>query len=206
MPDDVDKLIIFDAGDVLVLRDLSEFYNYDMKGYWALGPPEPRCIPFVKKYNITKYINIGSILLDVNQFKKNNFWDIYIKNRNLKLKGQPDQTLFNILVEDDKKDFFPFRFGSFTILCGDKASDSLKFERHHFKKWLNSKLVNDFPENPKNEVGILAQTYNPLFIHQFCCKWSKGLGLSIYRIISKYFIQLAGIKKELYEIERGYCM
>ena len=75
-----------------------------MKGYWALGPPEPRCIPFVKKYNITKYINIGSILLDVNQFKKNNFWDIYIKNRNLKLKGQPDQTLFNILVEDDKKD------------------------------------------------------------------------------------------------------
>jgi lipopolysaccharide biosynthesis glycosyltransferase len=44
LPNDVKRLIIFDAGDVIVLRDLSELYNYNMNGYWALGPPEPTCI------------------------------------------------------------------------------------------------------------------------------------------------------------------
>ena len=66
LPDDVQRLIIFDAGDVLVLRDLTELYNYSMNHYWALAPPEPICIfKIVKRANITKYLNIGSILLNV---------------------------------------------------------------------------------------------------------------------------------------------
>ena len=32
LPDEIEKLLIFDAGDLLVLRDLSELYNWDMKG------------------------------------------------------------------------------------------------------------------------------------------------------------------------------
>ena len=44
---------------------------------------------------MTKYLNIGSILLNVKELKKNHFWDIYTKNRNLILEGAPDQTLFN---------------------------------------------------------------------------------------------------------------
>lgn len=104
LPDNIDKLIIFDAGDVLVFRDLSELYNYDMEEYWVLGTPEPVGIFLSSKYyNITKYINIGSILLNVKELKKNKFWDIYTKNKGLKLIGAPDQALFNILVPDNKK-------------------------------------------------------------------------------------------------------
>ena len=104
LPNDVNRLIIFDAGDVLILRDLTEFYNYNMDKYWALGPPEPHCIfAIIKRTNITKYLNIGSILLNVNEFKKNKFWNLYTKNRNMTLFGQPDQTLFNIILPDDKK-------------------------------------------------------------------------------------------------------
>ena len=86
LPDNIDKLLIFDAGDVLVFRDLTELYNYDMKDNWALGTPEPDGISLLSHhYNITKYLNIGSILLNVKELKKNNFWDTYTKNRNLKL-------------------------------------------------------------------------------------------------------------------------
>jgi len=38
-----------------------------MSGFWALGIPKQTIInSFMKvKYNVTKYLNIGSILLDV---------------------------------------------------------------------------------------------------------------------------------------------
>ena len=206
LPNNVKRLLIFDAGDVLILRDLSELYYYDMKNYWALGPPEPRCIPFVKRLNLTKYINIGSILLNVEEFKKNHFWDFYVKNRDIPKGGQPDQTLFNLLLPDDKKNFFPFRFGIPSIISNDESSDKLKFINFNFPSGFNSSLSNLQPKNPKSEKGILAQTYNPLFIHQYNEKWDKGSGLSIYRYLSKYFIFLAGIKEEIRNSFPGYCL
>ena len=98
LPDNIDRLIIFDAGDLLVFRDLSELYNYNMENYWVIGTPEPIAIEsFMKpKYNLTKVVNIGSILLDIKKYKKINFWNKFINNKNCTLIGQPDQTLFNI--------------------------------------------------------------------------------------------------------------
>ena len=160
LPNDVKRLIIFDAGDVLILRDLSELYNYDMKNYWALGPPEPRCIPFVSRLKITKYINIGSVLLNVEEFKKNYFWDLFTKKKNIQLKGMPDQTLFNMLLPDNKKNFFPLRFGAPSIISNDANFDKMKFIDMKFKSWLKSSLSDFLPEKPKSEIGILAQTFN----------------------------------------------
>lgn len=207
LPNDVERLIIFDAGDVLVFRDLSELYNYNMNGYWALGPPEPRCIyHFVQRLNISKYLNIGSILLNVNEFKNSNFWDSYTRNKDIKKGGMPDQTLFNIILPDDKKDYFPFRFGSFALYCSDYDSDNMKFINFGFEKWFNSTLSANFPQNPGSEIGILAQSYNPLFIHHICGKWAGGRGLSIFRLLAKYFINIAGMKEEICKTLPGYCL
>ena len=50
LPNDIERLIIFDAGDLLVLRDLTELYNYNMNDYWVLGTPEPTLLnSFMKK-------------------------------------------------------------------------------------------------------------------------------------------------------------
>ena len=53
LPDDVDKILLFDAGDVLIFKDLSELYNYDMRNFLVLGLAEPIGIGMVKKYNST---------------------------------------------------------------------------------------------------------------------------------------------------------
>ena len=68
---------------------LTDLYNYDMGKYWVLGTPEPTIInSFTKKrHNITKYINIGSMLLNIKKLKQNKFWLKYTKNINLKLRG-----------------------------------------------------------------------------------------------------------------------
>ena len=205
LPNNVQKLLLFDAGDILIFRDLSELYNYEMKEFWVLGTPEPSQIKYNKEYNITKYLNIGSLLFNVNELKKNNFWEIYTKNRYLNLHGQPDQGLFNIICPDNKKDYFPFRFGGLTPFTSDKDSDELKYSNYGMKEWLESDFSKSFPENPGSEERIAVQLYNPLFIHQWSGKWHDGNGLSIFRHLSKYFIKLAGIWDELCYLKPGYC-
>ena len=208
LSDNIKKLILFDVGDLLVLRDLTEMYNYNMGEYWALGIAEPTIInSFMKKtYNITKYINTGSLLLNIDELKKNNVWDKYTNNRNIKLCGMQDQTLFNIIIPDNKKNYLPFRFGGFTLFNNDTNSDSLNFINYHFKEWFNSNLSSYLPENPKSEKGILLNLYNPTFIHQFAGKWYRGKGLSIYRHLAKYFILLTGSSEEFCRKIPGYCI
>jgi hypothetical protein len=208
LSDEIERLIIFDAGDLLVLRDLSEIYNYDMGNYWVLGTPEPTIInSFMKvEYNLTKYINIGSILLNVKELKHNNFWTNFIKNKYLKIEGMPDQTLFNILVPDDKKNYLPLKLGGYSIISSDENFDSLKFDFFNFQEWLNSSLSSSLPDKPNSEKEILVNLYNPRFIHQFGRKWERGEGLSIHRLLSKYFIHIAGITEEICMKKRGYCI
>ena len=205
LPDNVNKLLLFDAGDVLIFRDLSELYNFDMKDYWAIGTPEPGGINHLKKYNKKIYINIGSILLNVKELKKNNFFDYYIKHRNLKLHGAPDQALFNILVPDNKLSYFPFRFGGIIPFPSDFHSDKLQTTLWGIEEWLHSNLSNILPENPKDKYKYISQLLNPVFVHQISKKWKKGKGLSIYRSLAKYYIKLSGIWDDLCLIEPGYC-
>lgn len=80
------------------------------------------------------------------------------------------------------------------------------FEPFGFKKWLNDSQSSSLPEKPKSEKEIIFYLYNPRFIHQFSGKWNKGSGLSIYRLLAKYFIHLAGISSELCEKSPGYCV
>ena len=128
LPDDVERLIIFDAGDLLVFRDLTKLYNYEMGQYWVLGTLEPSIINSFMKvyYNTTKFVNIGSILLNVKKLKENDFWSLYTKSRYLKLVPQPDQTLFNILIPDNKKNYLPFKFGGFSLFSSDQDYEKKK--------------------------------------------------------------------------------
>jgi len=209
LPDDVEKLIIFDAGDLLVLRDLTELYQYNMGEYWIIGTPEPIIInSFMKiRYNITKYLNIGSIIINVKKYKENNVWENYTKNRNLTLKGQPDQTLINIIIPDSKKNYIPFKFGGICLFSNDEYSDSLLFNQLlGYKNWINNSLSSTLPDNPKSEVGILLQLNNPRFIHQFYGKWEKGDGLTIYRHLVKYFMLISGISTMLCKKKPKYCL
>ena len=207
VPDDIERLFIFDAGDLLVLRDLSDVYNYNMENYWVLGTLETLVADFIKtKYNQTKYVNIGSILLNVKKLKENNFWSTYTKNRNIELTGAPDQTLFNVLIPDDKKNYLPFKFGGYSLFTTDQNYDSLKYEPYGLKKFFTTPLVSSLPDNPGSESGIIFNLYNARFIHQFSGKWDKGDGLSIYRHLAKYFIMLAGVTDELCLKKPGYCV
>ena len=208
LPDNVERLIIFDAGDLMVFRDLSDLFKYEMGKFVVLGVPEPWGIySLVQKYNITKYISLGCLLINVKKFKINHIWDKYLKNLNLEVGGDEVQTLFNIVVPDNQKNYLPFRFGGYSILCTDKDSENLNYKDYGFKKWLNSELAVTLPENPGCENNITARFYNPVYMQAKCeeGKWILGRGLSIYRHLVKYFIKVGGIWDELCKKRPGYC-
>ena len=177
-----------------------------MKHYWVLGLPEPLGYILLQKkgYKIKKYLNIGSLIINVTAFKINNIWDKYTKNRYLPLRGQPDQSLLNIIIPDDKKDYFPFTFGVFSIFTNDNGFAKNIYYDGGFKKWLASEL-NNLPENPKTLAEYYSLYNNAIFIHQFEGKWERGQGLSRCRNAAKYYIKLAGIWEELCSKKPGYC-
>ena len=72
LPDDIEKLLVFDTGDVLVLRDLSEMYNWNISDYLYMGAPDT-CIGRIAKISkqpFKVYINVGHFLLNVKKKKK----------------------------------------------------------------------------------------------------------------------------------------
>lgn len=206
LSDDVGKILLFDAGDVIIFKDLTELYNYDMKNYWVLGLPEPCGIEHTKKYtNSKKYLNIGALIINVTEFKINNIWDKYTKKRYLHYGGAPDQTLFNVIIPDDKKDYFPFRLGVYSIFIDDYSFKKNLYDFDYgLKSWFSSEL-NNLPDNPKTMSEYFSLYNNSIFIHQFIGKWSKGQGLSICRNSAKYSIKLANIWNELCIKKPGYC-
>ena len=207
LSDKIEKLIFFDVGDLLILRDLTELYNYNMGEFWVLGLPEPTIIDSFMKplYNISKYINTGAMLLNVKMLKQNKFWDYYSKKRNIKIIGDRAQTLFNILMPDNRKNYLPFTFGGYSLFRGDREFDLFRTGNFGFLKWFDSNLTLSLPNNPESIRGILSEMYNPIFIHQFFGKWSFGQGLSIYRLLAKYFISLTGLSHEFCLKKPGYC-
>ena len=76
LPNDIEKLIVFDTGDLLVLRDLKEMYNWNMKKYLYLGVPGLCVGKYAKitKKKFDVYINTGSFLINVKMIK---YYNIY---------------------------------------------------------------------------------------------------------------------------------
>ena len=68
LSDDIERILIFDTGDVLVLRDLTEMYNWNFSNYLYLGTPDPRINSYgkISKKHLSRYINIGHFLVNIN--------------------------------------------------------------------------------------------------------------------------------------------
>lgn len=207
LPEDIEKIIIFDTGDVLVLRDLSEMYNWNISDYLYMGSPDP-CIGKMSKllkkpYKV--YINIGHFLLNVKKIKSENMYEKYLKYKNVYTNIICDQDLLNDLAQN-QIGYLPIRFGLFSPFLNDNESDSSGIENQYEKYKMNEeKLKNTSYNIPKNSYDYFKQSYNPVVIHQWNGKWQLGGGISIYRRLAQYYIRYAGIWNELCEKIPGYC-
>ena len=206
LPDEIEKLLIFDAGDLLVLRDLSELYNWDMKGYLYTGVPGKGTNKYalISKKFFDIYINVGSFLIDVKKVKSENIYEKFVKYKNVYRSHIAVQDLLNDIAYG-RIGYYPLKFGLLSPFINDKNSDI-----GDYKKELsfvnNIKYKNIFTFIPKNANELFKLSYNPYVIHQWNGKWMNGLGLTVYRRLAQYYIRYAGIWNEVCQVHPGYCI
>jgi hypothetical protein len=207
LPDDIEKLLIFDTGDVLVLRDLSEMYNWNISDYLYMGAPDPRIgyIGSISQRPLNVYINIGHFLLNIQKIKSKNMYEKYLKYKDVYSNWISDQDLLNDVAQKEIG-YLPIKFGIFSPFWNDSESDRLDSINQYELSNLDDKLKNTSYYIPKNSNEYFKLSYNPVVIHQWNGKWQDGEGLSIYRRLAQNYIRIAGIWDELCLVLPGYCV
>jgi lipopolysaccharide biosynthesis glycosyltransferase len=124
LPKDVERLIVFDTGDLLVLRDLTIMYNWKMDNYICLGIPggKIRKYAMISKKKYKRYINTGSILINVKKYKYENIYEKCVKNKDIYHNEIADQDLLNDILFG-KIGYLPFKFGMRSPYGKDVDSD-----------------------------------------------------------------------------------
>ena len=204
--DDVERLIILDIGDTLVLGDLFEMYNWNMKNNIYMGVPDPGAGKFGKISNKTLevYINAGTYLIDVKKVKLEKIYDKYIKYKNVYNPPFAEQDMIND-ISYGKIGYLPVIFGLVPAYNNDKISYEIPLKKTIFQHFNLNIISKNNSFLPKNYVEFLHQAFNPIIVHQWNGKWSDGNGLNIYRKLCQYYIKLAGIWDEMCKKHSGYC-
>ena len=205
LPDDIERLIVFYTGDLLVLRDLTKMYNWNMGDYLYLGIPGgkvgKKALITKKKYK--KYINTGSILINVKKVKISNIYKECVKHKDQYYNHVGDQDLLNDIAFG-KVGYLPIKFGACSPYKTDKDSDKLIYKIPN-RRLISFYLKSNYTYIPKEYIKIIQLFYNPIIIHQFNGKWMKGLGMTVYRRLAQYYIRLAGIWDEMCNDIPAYC-
>ena len=198
--------MLLDLGDTLVLRDLSEMYNWNMEDkiyYGVLDQGVMKYGHFSKK-PLDIYINTGSFLLDVKKVKSEKIYEKVVENIKL---YRPSSIIEQDILNDvayGKIGYLPWRFGIKAPFTDDKYSDSSS-KRTDYDNFLEKAKYKEKYNLPKNREKLNSQSINPVIIHQWNGKWAHGRGLTIYRRIVQYYIRFAGIWDEICPKYPGLC-
>lgn len=196
LPDDVTKLLIFDTGDLIVLRDLTEQYNWDMKDNMYVGVPGQKIgqKSLVTKQIYKNYINIGSFLVNVTKVKNENMYEKFVKYKDYYHSRIGEQDLLND-ISFGKVGMYHIKFGNWAPFVNDYKS----LTPLHF----NKKFEQYFPQNI---TDYLKTGFTMNVLHQWNGKWMKGEGVTLFRRIIQYYIRYAGIWEETCKQFPGYCI
>ena len=196
LPNDINKLLFLDTGDLLVIRDLSDLFDWDMKNNIIVGVPDSRIghKSLITKQIYKSYINIGSSLINVTLYKNDNVYEKLVKYKNYYHSYCGEQDLLNDILFG-KIGMYPIKYGQISLFKNDDTP--------LIPDYYNKNLKSLFPQN---KTEYLKTGYIPYIIHQWNSKWYKGFGLTIFRRIAQYYIRYAGIWEEMCKKFPGYCI
>ena len=194
---DEEKIILLDGDDIIVKKDLDEFYNLNMNDIMARGlPEEPGLkgpIDWIDKYILDKshYINCGVLLINLKMVQSESIYDKAIKlnNDEFYMKTEsPAQDIINILMRK-KIEFFGPKFNKINFYEneGDKYNEELWYNYMKENLRLGEKNNHFYTKDELTEADK-----DPVIIHYH---WDKELNKVIvnYEEEKKKNANLAGL-------------
>ena len=201
---DIERLIYIDC-DTLVYEDLTDMYNYDMKGK-TLGVVLDVCwSQHTWKANTAKYFNSGVLLFDCKRWRDNEYFVKVREALNHKNNSLPDQDALNRVMHKDSI-YLPLRYNL-----------QLRADDKHYYTNIDRLEYNDSKEHPviAHFIGRVKPWHVDYHTHKFrqdLLKLVRELELdkSKFNIQRDYQITAQPIKKvklpDVIEIDRrGYA-
>ena len=156
----------------------------------------------VSQKRYLKYINTGSILINVKRYKIENIYEKCVQNKTAYNDSNGDQDLLNDILFG-KVGYLPRNYGFRSIFRENSELDAVL--KNKFFGNYTSNSMEKYLFKPKIYKECILLGFNPLIIHQFNGKWMYGKGLTIYRRLAQYYIKLAGVWNEMCKQFPGYC-
>ena len=127
LPDDIERLLVFDTGDLLVIKDLKEVYNWNITGFLYAGVPARDIGKYAKisRKPFDIYINVGNFLINIKKVKEEKMYQKFLKYKNVYHSTVGDQDLLND-VAFGKITYLPFKYGMISPYLRDNDSEKAK--------------------------------------------------------------------------------
>jgi len=108
-----EKKLLFLDTDTLIYRDLTELYNYNIRGKYFIGMPESKSNRFFKKFNksFDNFINTGAMLFNLEELRKGKISEkiqIFLKKYFKKLKSPVNEAVN--YISHSKNGYFTPKF------------------------------------------------------------------------------------------------
>ena len=146
-----DKILYLDS-DILVLKDISEIYNYNLENKIIGVLPEKTNF---KNEENSKY-NCGVILFDIKKCSENNITKKLIQAKNNDKKHiYITQPFFHEVLDEAKVKTMPFEFNRFS------TTDEKEFKKFNYKDlyYKNDKTINSLDDVDKRAIIIHFLAY-----------------------------------------------
>jgi lipopolysaccharide biosynthesis glycosyltransferase len=178
-----DRIIIIDSGDVIVKKDLVEFYNMDLqdKLVWGIIDPFARCFNDFIMHNKENYINGGVLLFNSKKWREMeiykdiiNFYKAFKFNGRL---GLPIQQILNTFLPYLSIGILPLKYNFqyhpyISAKCVVVTKEQVKEAQENEVIRHNNKMK---PETGDGDVSTWFYYANLTgFINELCQKYPRG--------------------------------
>ena len=168
------RILILDSGDIIVQKDLSEVYYYDIgDNYfsWILEEPAGNAKSWNKFFINNLYPNTGVCLVNVRLFRKDNLYKkaffLSILYDYLPL---PYQDIFS-LIPVEKVKIMPLKYNCKVFFLTDKQMSNKDIHTRFFRKWIYDQRFNKFKYSIDE---ILDAALYPVIVHFYEHKITTG--------------------------------
>ena len=193
------KILIMDSGDIIVQKDISEIYYYELENNYFGWILEDVAGNYENKYDTffsnIFYPNAGVCLVNIVLFRKDELYKkaFYISKSYTKLPCPFQDILISISIYKFK--YFPLKYNSKVFFDNDEQMKKKINYTKTIKLWINNQRNSPYKYSIKE---ILEAAYNPLINHFYHKKIQNGqMGCNSCTMQWIKYAKLTGFYKDI---------
>ena len=189
-----------DSGDILVYKDLSEIYFFDLEDNyfgWILEDVAGNVYnTFDKLFGNNFYSNSGVCLVNIRKFRKDNLYEkAFFTTFAYRLIPLPYQDIF-LMISDYKIKFFPLNYNCKQFYDYKEQLYNRNRTTDFIMKWIHAQKFSPFKYTIDE---IYEAALDPVIVHLYQDKVYDGAANKEYTIKWLKYVNLTGFYKEIKE-------